>query len=229
MGLVKIGTATDWSSGAVLNKPEHCRLCALTAIGKSFVPDYIPEKPKIAFILDVPSKHAALDQNPLASNDIEKLFITDLGYKKEDVLVSHVIRCVQPLNVYGKVDYPKGYPKKQGEFNCRKYDNDGLTKFNPSLWLMSLHPRSIALVTCHYRQILRDVEKAFSFAEKGYRPAVLFGEDAAALYFPHLQGNGGIKTFRGHYWLGESPFRNEEKTQKSASRKLFVSGNYAKC
>ncbi len=226
MALVKIATATAWDSPGVLNKPEHCRMCPMTAIGKSWVPDYVPEQPKLAFILDLPSKADAIEQTPFSGSEgafYLSSFVSNLGYTKEDILITHVLRCVQPFNGYGKVEYPHGWIQKPAELNCRHYDT-ALINFDPNLFVLTLHPRSCNLVGAHQRQIARDVEKAFSFAKKGYRPAVLFGENAAELYYPYIKGNGGIKNWRGHWWVGESPFKEDERNKKAARKKLFVSG-----
>ncbi len=226
MALVKLNKAVAWDSAGVMEKPAHCKLCPMTAIGRAFVPDYVPDNPKIAFILDVPTKSDAIEQRPLSGSEgsfVYNSFVKPFGLQEEDVLVSHTIRCVQPFNGFGKVEYPHGWIQKPAELNCRHYDT-GLLNFNPNVWVLTLHPRTIFSVGAHMRQIFRDIEKAVSFQRKGYRPAVLFGENAAELYYPYIKGNGGIKNWRSHFWTGESPFRDAERNEKSARRKLFVNG-----
>lgn len=164
--------------------------------------------PKIAMIFDMPSGADVREQAPLSGEDgaaWEKMFITDLGYRREDVLMSHVLRCRQKNDKFGHPLYPKEPMRKRGELNCRHYDLR-LNEFDPNLYVISLHPRSIRLIGAHARQIARDVNKAFTFAGQGYRPAVLLGEPAAELYFPWMKAGGGLKNWRGHYWQGESPF-----------------------
>lgn len=227
--LVKIRSlksTTDWSSPGVLLKPEHCRLCGLAAVGKAFTPDYVPENPKIAYILGTPTQSDAIERKPFSGSSgyhWEKLFITELGLKKYDVLISHVVRCVQPVNTFGNREYPTGYLARQGELNCRFYDT-GLNTFDPNVFIITFDPSTIYGVGCHQRQIQRDVSKGLRFIKLGYRPAILFGDGPASLFYPWLNGNGGIKNWASHWWKGSLPFKNKEITEKELNRKLFVEG-----
>ena len=227
--LIKIKSSksiVDWSSPGVLLKPEHCHLCAVAAVGKAYVPDYVPDSPKIAFILGTPQQQDAIERKPFSGPSgyhWKKLFITDLGLKEEDVLISHNIRCIQPVNSFGKRDYPSGFLCRQGELNCRFYDT-GLNKFNPNLFILTFDPATIYSVGCHQRQIQRDIVKGIHFKNLGYTPAILFGDGPASLFYPWLTGNGGIKNWRGHFWQGSLPFKDKEITEKELNRKLFIEG-----
>ncbi len=189
-------------------KPVGCRLCPLSAIGQGFCPDEVPKNPKIAMILDMPQRSDVTYQMPFSGSEgkaWQKTFIEDLGYKREDVLLSHCLRCCQPNDKYGISQYPREPLRRLGEMNCRQYD-ESLIRFDADMYIITLHPRNSRLIGCVTRHIRRDVEKAFSFAEKGYRPALLMGEGVAELYYPWM--TGGLKNWRGHYWFGESPFKN---------------------
>ncbi len=239
MGVLKvINSDAGWSSSGVRLKPELCKLCPNAAIGKGFCPDWVPDNPLVAFLFDMPSGDDVLEQSPLAGAQgwvWQKTLITDLGYKKSDILLSHAIRCKQPNDAFGKPKYPSNFIQKPAELNCRQYDGQhgcdnevlaggGLNEFDPNVFVITLHPRTIRNVGAHQIQIQRDVQKAFEFAKKGWRPAVLFGEGPAELYFPWMKNNGGMKNWRGHYWVGHSPFKDNEKNQKKLSQKSFVEG-----
>ena len=217
---------TGWNSPGVRLKPTPCKMCAFAAVGKGFCQDYVPEEPKIAFIMDIPTGDDIIEQYPFSGAQgfvWTKILIEDLGYKKEDVLITHAIRCKPENDKYGKPKYPSSFPQKQAELNCRQYD-EALVKFDPNVFVITLHPRSIHTVGCHQVQIQRDVSKALSFANKGYRPAVLFGDGPAQLYFPYIKDNGGLKSWRGHWWIGSNPFKDPEQNKKKISKRSFVEG-----
>src|SRR5713101_10148132 len=106
MALIQVtGSKQGWDSPGVRLKPNHCKLCPMAAIGKGFCPDWAPENPIAAFILDCPSSDDVLEQVPFSGTQgwvWTKTLITDLGYKKDDILIGHVIRCKQPNDSFGK-------------------------------------------------------------------------------------------------------------------------------
>ncbi len=210
----------------VIHKPDSCKKCAYAAKGRGFCGDLVPENPIIAFVFDCVTKDDILDQEMLSGAQgfaWKKLLLDELGHDTDDVLVSAAIRCCPPTDIKGKPDYPKSWLGKQAEMNCRQYD-DALIKFDPNVFVITLHPRTIPTVGAHRVQIQRDVSKAFEFARKGHRPCVLFGEGAAQLYFPYMVNNGGLKSWRGHYWIGESPFKDRERNEKNISKRRFAQG-----
>lgn len=210
----------------VIHKPDSCKRCAYAAVGKGFCGDLVPENPIIAFVFDTITKDDVLEQEPLSGAQgyvWKQLLIEELGHSIDDVLVSAAVRCSPPNDIKGKPAYPSGFLGKAAELNCRQYD-DGLIKFDPNVFLITLHPRTIPTVGAHRVQIQRDVSKAFGFARRGYRPCVLFGEGAAQLYFPYMNNNGGLKNWRGHWWVGESPFKDHERNERNISKRRFAQG-----
>ncbi len=210
----------------VRHKPDLCKSCPYAAKGKGFCGDYTPYSPLVAFIFDVPTKDDILEQTPLSGGSgwaWKKMLLEELGHTMEDVLVSYALRCAPPNGPFGRPDYPTAWLGKQAELRCRQYD-DKLIEFNPNVFLITLHPRTVSTVGCHRVQIQRDVSKAFEFARRGYRPCVLFGEAPAELYFPAMVNNGGIKNWRGHWWTGSSPFKDSDITESKLNKKRFVLG-----
>lgn len=177
----------------------------MAAVGSGFCPDEVPKNPKVAFIFDMPSKADIRERRPLAGEEgvaWQRLYIEELGYKREDILLSTALRCGQPNDKYGQPEYPREPLRRQAEINCRHYDTE-LIAFDPNLFIITYHPRNSRLVGCMARMVRNDVAKAFRFASQGYRPAVLLGEGVARMYYPWLSN---MKDFRGHIYQGESPW-----------------------
>ncbi len=205
----------NFGSG-VRKKPEKCKLCPMYYKGIGFCEDSEPTSPKIAYIFDTPGSDDVLDQHPFSGPQgyaWDKLLISGLGWKKEEVLLSHILRCKQTATKFGKPEYPTAWLQKQSELNCRRFDEQ-LIAFDPNVFVITVHPRDIRLIGCYQPQIVRDCEKAKEFAFKGYRPAVLFGQNVAKLYYPWADKMGGIKNCRGHWWIGEYPFSEGFKEDK---------------
>ncbi len=199
-----------WDSPGVRTKPQHCRLCPLAAIGQGFCEDDAPTKPLVAFVLDMPTAADVRERAPFSGAEGRawtEQFITHAGYTRQDVLFSTCLRCRQANDKFGQAVYPRGPNRRLAEINCRHYDTK-LLAYDPNLFIVTVHPRGIRLVNCYLRQIQRDVAKAFRFAIQGYRPAVLFGEGVVELYYPWIKNSGGLKNWRGHWWAGESPFKD---------------------
>lgn len=205
-----MSTLVTWDSLGVRTKPKACRLCPMAAVGHGFCQDEKGSTPTLAFVLDMPSGSDVKERRPWSGEEgekWEKAFLTDLGHTREEVLFSHVIRCRQPNDRYGFPLYPSDPLRRKAELNCRHYDTS-LLSFDPNVFVITVHPRSIRLIGAYHRQIRQDIGKAFDLVAKGFRPAVLFGE-AAELYYPYMKGGGGIKNWRGHYYFGESPFKGD--------------------
>ncbi len=210
-------------SAGVSYKPAGCKLCPMAALGKGFCADYSPSEPLIAFIFDMVGSDDVLERVPLAGAQgyyWQKILIEEQGLRRDEVLLSNAIRCKQPNDVNGRPKYPTGFVQKPAELNCRQYDNS-LIDFDPNVFVITLHPRTIRTVGAHQIQIIRDVAKAVSFSRRGYRPAVLFGEGVAELYFPWMKNNGGPKNWRGHWWQGEYPWKDSERLKKELTQKKF--------
>lgn len=212
-----------WASPGVRIKPPGCQLCPFAVKGSGFCGDYVPADPKVALLLDYPSTEDIVEQVPFESKAsgvwLSKL-IRPLGRRREDLLVAHTIRCHPPDS-----EYPSGWLRTQAEKNCRTYDTvhsdagalspSGIESWGPDLFLVTYHPREFFQVGAYYRQILRDLEKAFRFADRGYKPCVLMGREAVELVAPWtLAQGGGIKTWRSHWWEGSWPYHGGVDTTK---------------
>jgi uracil DNA glycosylase superfamily protein len=193
-------------------KPPGCRQCGYRTIGQGFVPDEVPENPKIGILLEAPGQDEALRQQPMvgkAGEWFEKRIINKLGYKRNDVAFFNTIRCRPPGNVY-----PTGQLRTHAEQLCRQYDfiqgrgldKGGIVGYNPNVFIATFHPAAAFRTPAIYRLILRDVEKAFRFAEKGFRPLVLAGNAAMELIWPWTRNKGGLRIWRSHWMQGEYPF-----------------------
>jgi hypothetical protein len=177
------------------SKPEGCKGCPYRSIGAGFVPDDEGVNPKIAMVLEAPGEDEALNSKPLVGR-AGKLWLKKLieihGYKREDVLIANTLRCRPPGN-----KYPIGKLKESAELHCRAYD-DKIVKFDPDLYLVTIHPAMLLRSSAMTRLVQRDLAKAFEFAAQGYRPIVLAGETSKSLAASHL--HGGVKGWRGHWW-----------------------------
>lgn len=213
--LVNISKEKPWSAPGIRTKPEECKFCRYATIGSGFCPDFYPKSPILGFLLPYPSKDDVVYQRPFSGAMgyyLNKLLIEDLGYKKEDVLIANVLRCMPP---WAK-GYPTGDLRTTAESNCRQYDkkhayreklaDGGLIKYDPNLFLITYSPDKMRSIPAFQRQAVADISKAFRFAAKGYRPLVLMGDEPMELVAPWLVGKGGLKTWRGHWWEGSWPF-----------------------
>ena len=183
----------------VKGKPTGCNLCPYRKIGAGFVPDYYGKSAKIALVLEAPGQTEYLQGTPLVGKAgrywLRKL-IEPNGYTREDCVICNTIRCRPPDN-----KYPTGKMRVHAETFCRRYDTE-LKRFNPNFYVCSLHPSALLRSPAALRLVQADVQKAFKFAEKGYRPVVLFGEKAAKKF---LGVDVGIKKLRGDYGRWEYP------------------------
>jgi hypothetical protein len=216
----------EWQSAGVRGKPETCNMCLFSQSGVAFVPDYIPDTAKVVYVFSHPRQSDAADQKPLSGNWgelMKKLLITDLGHKVEEVGLVNTIRCMPPKITTRSgpaYSYPTGSIQRSAESTCRQYDDaafkdglltpGGLITFNPNVFLTTLDIDSMLEVTAYKFMIQRDLEKAWEFAEEGYRVAVLFGSEVLSICAGHLKG--GSKRWRGTFWEGFWPF--EAKVRK---------------
>lgn len=177
----------------IQSKPQGCLECPFRKYGFGFVPDYVPSNPKIAIQLEAPGEQEALENTPLVGRAGKfhfKTLIEPLGYTREDCLISNTLRCRPPNNIY-----PKSKLRKEAELQCRRYDDD-LKNFNPNLFVITLHPAALLRSSAVMRLVKRDVQKAFEFAEEGYRPLLLMGDKALSSRLPYIHS---VKNFRGHF------------------------------
>lgn len=165
----------------------------------------------MAIVLPFPSKTEVVNKTCLDSDMgyyILSNFIEPNGLTKDNLVISHVLRCSLPYKK-GKALYPTGLIKKNAEKSCRVFDDKhgvkgilkekGLISFDPNLFILTFNPQDIFKVNAYYRQIQEDIAKACRFVKKGFRPVICMGNEAAKLVCPWIEGNGGVKAVRGHF------------------------------
>lgn len=208
---ILVQTEKPWRSSGPDRKPTACESCSFSYYSSGFLGDYNSGLAKAALVFRTPSKDEVNEKTALAGAKgywFLKNFIEPLGWKKSDLLVSHVLRCYPP---YKKLNngYPTGFVKKQAEGVCRQYDrlqfekgeqkDGGIVTFCPNLFLITFDIDDILSAPSFYRQVKLDMEKCKRFVDAGYKPVVLFGTEAAALIAPYVEGSGGAKGWRGHF------------------------------
>ncbi len=207
-----ISTKT-WESPGINVKPPLCQFCKFSFKGRGFVPDYVGSDPKLALMFPFPLKDEVIEREALKSNAgwyYLKNFVEPFGYGKQNLIISHVLRCGVPWSGRKKdYDYPIGAVRLNAENSCRVYDNQhsergelalgGLQDFLPDLYLITFDPKDIRKVPAYFRQLKRDMEKAWKFVAQGRRPVVLFGNEPAELVAEYIRGKGSAKAWRGSF------------------------------
>jgi len=213
MKTLVVATSKPWRAQGIGAKPPSCSLCPCCPKTHGFIYDYVGRDPKLAVVFPSPSKDEVNERTPLAGNMgwwFLKHFIEPLGYTKENLVISYVLRCKQPWSWRKKGDdYPTGRDRELAETRCRQYDGTqasfgvpkqgGLKAFAPNLALLTFEPKDVFKVNAYYRQIQVDFQKAKRFVECGYRPVVLCGTEAGSLIFKWIEGAGGAKSNRGTF------------------------------
>jgi len=212
-GKVALSDPSDWDSlvhisAGVGAKPQPCRNCVSGYTGQGFCPDSKGTNVKIALLCDHPGAADVVNNAGLTGKGGE-IFWTKVapyvGLTRDDFLISNVLRCRPPNNVY-----PTASHKKNSENMCRMYDNH-LVDYDPNLFICTYHPRDIITQFVYLRLLQEDIKRAKTFYEQGYRPLVLMGKNAVQLLYavPFMPGKGGLRMWRGHYWTGEWPFASK--------------------
>lgn len=203
---------TTASPGAA-KKPDWCfNNCPRATIGSGFVPDWVPEKPKIAFFFSHPAKDDVGEREPLRGG-MGRYFWASVGratgLTKEDVILSNVLRCYT-------WQYPVGKETKIMEHACRHWDNfqgngsipvpgkRSLVTWKPNLFIPTFGLDKMIEIGAFEALAIADIKKALRFAEEGYRPVVLMGTEAMGVAAPWL--GGGMKNWRGTWWEGDWRF-----------------------
>jgi hypothetical protein len=201
----------------MVNRPSQCSQCRWSYKTSGFVPPFVGSDPKIAFVFPQPDSQEIISREALDS-DRGRRFIHEYcepyGLTKENLVVKYVLGCLSP---WDKRTRQRMYPtsavlRVQAERACDKYSflqgNEGhltpggIVGFDPNIFVLAFDPADTLRIPALTRLIQRSVEKACHFSVLGYRPCVLFGEEAASLQFPQLKGRGGLKAFNGHYFEG---------------------------
>lgn len=79
----------------------------------------------------------------------------------------------------------------------------GIADWQPNIFIITFDPKDVRKVSAYHEQIVEDVMKAWRFHERGFRPAILFGRDAANMFAPQTKGQ--LKFWRGSYVEGAWP------------------------
>ncbi len=204
--------STKFRSSGVAKRPADCNSCKLNYLTTGFVPDKVPSKPRVAFLLLAPYADDANERLPLAGNMgyVVKNLSRECGldYDK-DVIVSYIIRCFAPLK--SEARDPNRKLKKtyleQGCYNCRAYDYfkgnsqrelipGGIADWNPTHYIPTYEFGKIFEQPAYKILITTDIKKAVEASAEGKRPVVIFGSEAAKLVLPWVE-EGGIKMWRG--------------------------------
>lgn len=203
-----------WQSPGIRKKPSSCASCLYQKTGAGFCPDQYKTGARLAVILAAPSSDDITEQRPLAGKAgyfIFKNFLEPNGFKMDEIIASHMIRCKPPFD-RSKIGpaYPDASIKRRVEGMCRQYDtvhgkdgklvSGGIATFKPNLFVLTFDPADVHNTSAYYRQIFEDVRKAAHFVGLGYRVCVLFGKEACEAHAPFIKDNGGLKAWRGH-WL----------------------------
>jgi hypothetical protein len=217
-------------------KSDYCiNNCPRATIGVGFVPDFVPEAPRIAIMLPKPEKDDATNfeaaTGPLG-RFLTNILLRQAGITKDEVLITHVLRC-------STWNYPTGPDAGRAERSCRNFDrhtavggarlsNTGssLESWGPNVFIPTFDLGKLAEVGAYYALALDDVRKAMRFAASGYRPLLLMGAEATFFLAPWLAGAGGIKNWRGHWWEGDWRFMVNEQTAAPAAGFLPVATTY---
>jgi hypothetical protein len=202
------------SLGSIDSKPDACRACPLSTCGYGYLPDKALTRPKIAVMIEAPSRQSVIEGEALTDGLGWHFFhhgIERLGYEKADVLVTHVYRCHPPpalkyrtatgkeaaqLGLFGDVPSTKKKAKgpskgdigavlRVAEERCRTYD-DVLRAYNPDVFFFA-DGLEAPIKTAALTRVNRAIlKKAFKFADLyGHRPLVLCGETACRLFWSY--------------------------------------------
>lgn len=192
------------------SKPDACQGCGLVQIGQGFVPCWSPTEPKIAFLGSSPGESAKENRNPLMDGTVNIIMhiLKRNGMTASDVLVDNVLRCKTPYNM----GYPSGTLKHSAENRCRMFD-EALLNFEPTHYLLTIHPDMVIKTWQLIRVLEADILKALRLREKGHKILVLLGDEPKDLLLPN-EMSGGIIRWRGTWGeLDWSAFR--KRTQRS--------------
>ena len=219
--LPKEPATPDWRSAGVAEKPPGCDACKYSRIGAGFCGDDSPVGKKLAIICSAPTKGEILEQIPWHGAQgwiYTRLFLDGAGIPRNEVLISHVLRCRPPFKRFGGTgdSYPRGTDRRNAEGTCRQYDKShtyrgvlsagGIKDFAPDTFLVTFEPEKALEVTAYQRIIQEDLKKAWRLVAKGRRVCVLMGSPAFEMFADGLEAEGGVKTFRSHYWSATWPF-----------------------
>jgi hypothetical protein len=161
----------------------------------------------------------------------ERDYLKPNGLSYDDLAICHVLRCRPKREPTGKV-------KKSAENICRQYDAQS-SDCEGKLRMGGIHDAKIDAFVITFdhldcidvpsRKLF--VRRAFGLSamlvEKGHRPMILMGKEAAQLIYPSLfvtrtrDREAGFKSWVGHYWFGGFPFGKPEQSKQTAESSLL--------
>jgi hypothetical protein len=183
-------------------KPEACFSCPFVKSSTGFVADQTPKLVELslptlfALIVRTPTKDDLVEGHYLSSRFgkvIEADFLLPLGIRREQLLISAVLRCYPNAG-----EFPTGKQRADAVKACRRWDT-ALEAWKPNIWGVTISPSMLRKAPNQAGFIHRALGRAKAYAEAGYRPALLLGEEAKETYMPWLEGN--MKKFQGHWEL----------------------------
>lgn len=190
----------------VQSKPKPCEMCAYKTVGSGWLSDWIGKRAKVLFMFPSAPGDDFVNRFPLSGrggNSFLHKYIEPLGFDRDDCAFAHVIRCRPKGDGSKKAkngQYPTGFARKSAETSCRYYDRNGVVEqFNPDSYVLSFDLGTIYSEPAFTRLFGADVKKAFDLASRGYRPVMLLGNPAAELLARYINGNGGVKSWRGEW------------------------------
>lgn len=225
-GDLLIVASENLPSAGLTVKPAYCfASCPRAYSASGFVPDYVPENPRIAVVQALPASDDALYSIPFSGGYgrmFWAVFGKQFGLRKEDVLVSTLLRC------HSKGNYPTGVDVPRAERACRHWDYyahagrglaasglRSLATWNPNWYTTTFGLDKIVEIDAFMALAIEDFRKALRFQKAGFRPCVLLGTEVLRVVAPWL--SGGVKDWRGHWWEGSWPFKDPETEERLRS------------
>lgn len=185
-------------------KPVTCGLCPFKYSSTGFVPDYDESLVQLALptlfscVLRMPNKDDIVSGLPMSGRGgkyWEKEFLLPLGIRREQIIITNVIRCYPKSG-----EFPVGVDRKRAVEYCRRYDQ-ALQRYRPNIWGITIHPGVLLKAPNMADFLRRALKRAKEFAEAGYRPCLLMGEEAKETFAPWLDGS--MKKWQGHWYEGD--------------------------
>jgi Uracil DNA glycosylase superfamily len=177
-----------------VTKPPACSTCPYKA-STGFVEDWVPDHPKIAIVMKMPSRDDLIKGIPASGKMgwyLWKDFLTPLGLGRDDVLLANVVRCFPNGG-----EFPIGKMRKEAIKHCGQWDQ-GIKEWGPTVMGISFSPAALMRSSQQTRFLERAIERAVDYSCAGEKPLLLLGEEAKEKYAPWL--NGGLKTWQGTWF-----------------------------
>lgn len=218
------------------NRPGACSLCRWGYKTVGYCPTFVGSDPKLSLLFPFPDSEEVVSREALDSARGRRFlheYCEPYGLEKKNLIISFVLRCLGPWDKKTKQrSYPSSKMRENAEAICRKYDSlhglrgdlvtGGIVGWSPDLYIFSFDPTDTIRVPSYTRLIQRCMEKGMHFANLGFKPCVLFGEEAVALQCPFVKTAGGLKAWAGGYL--EQPWRTLTDPDYEAKKSLFLRG-----